>query len=244
MDKNILLKSSVYISLAVQVITGIVGAHGFTFKLPKENMMLKDINIMEFIVQVVEFIFYIYISMAVLKVSGITPRRYFDWNITTPIMLISTIMFYTYKHEQIKQQKLLDEEQITKEQKQEHMTNIRLWSIFKKEKQTIIIIVLFNFLMLLFGLLGEMGYMNLYLSNILGFICFGVVFYYVYLYAKKCNDVECMRLFYFFLIVWSLYGVAQLLGVIKKNIMYNYLDVVAKNFYGLFIYYKLRQVKI
>jgi hypothetical protein len=244
MDKNILLKSSVYISLAVQLITGIVGAHGTTFKVPAENMMLKDINIMEFIVQCVEFVFYIYISMAVLKVSGITPRRYFDWNITTPIMLISTIMFYTYKHEQIKQQKLLDEGKITEEEKKENMSNIRLWSILKKEKSIIIIIVLFNFLMLVFGLLGEMGYMNLYLSNVLGFICFAVVFYFVYQYAKQCNDSECMRLYYFFLVVWSLYGVAQLLGVVKKNIMYNYLDVVAKNFYGLFIYYKLRQIKL
>lgn len=238
-----LLKISVYISLVVQIITGIIGAHGTTFKVAPENMMLKDINLMEFIVQCVEFVFYIYISLAVLAVSGITPRRYLDWNITTPIMLISTIMFFTYKYELATQNNLLETNKITKEEKVEHMKNIRLWNIVKKESNTIGLIILFNFGMLFFGILGELNIIPIAISNITGFICFAVVFYYVYLYAKKCGDTECMTLYFFFLLVWSLYGFAQLLPVVNKNISYNYLDVIAKNFYGLFIYYKLRQIR-
>ena len=37
--------------------------------------------------------------------------------------------------------------------------------------------------------------------------------------------------------VWSLYGVAALLGDKLKNISYNILDIFAKNFYGLFLYF-------
>ena len=49
-------------------------------------------------------------------------------------------------------------------------------------------------------------------------------------------------LFKFLLGIWSLYGVAALLPVLAKNISYNVLDIIAKNFYGLFIYYKIKQV--
>ena len=46
----------------------------------------------------------------------------------------------------------------------------------------------------------------------------------------------------FLLIVWSLYGFAALLGTKNKNISYNLLDIVAKNFYGLFIYFYIRHI--
>ena len=42
--------------------------------------------------------------------------------------------------------------------------------------------------------------------------------------------------------VWSLYGVAALLPALQKNIGYNVLDLIAKNFYGIFIFYKIIQV--
>jgi len=33
-----------------------------------------------------------------------------------------------------------------------------------------------------------------------------------------------------------------LFPAIYKNITYNFLDIVAKNFFGLFLYYKIKQV--
>ena len=166
--------------------------------------------------------------MAVLSVSGITPRRYLDWNITTPVMLISTILFFVYS-------KSLEAGKDT--------SYLRWRSIIKDNQQNIILIVYMNFMMLQLGLLGELGWMNLYVSNIAGFIFFIGVFYELYVdYAKGTH--EGMKLFLFFLIVWTCYGFAQLLPVIPKNIMYNMLDIVAKNFYGLFIFYKMWLVKI
>jgi hypothetical protein len=43
-------------------------------------------------------------------------------------------------------------------------------------------------------------------------------------------------------VVWSLYGIAALLPTLQKNISYNGLDIIAKNFYGLFIFYYIVMV--
>jgi len=51
-------------------------------------------------------------------------------------------------------------------------------------------------------------------------------------------------LFLFVFIVWSIYGVAAMMPTPYKNISYNILDIIAKNFYGLYIYYKILQYKV
>jgi hypothetical protein len=232
------LKTTVYVSIFAQIITGIITFLGVFYEVPSEHMILKDINYLELIVQFIEFIFYIYISIAVLKVSGITPRRYFDWFITTPAMLLSTILFFRYKSKLNK----LKSKNISEKELKEEMKNIRFMDIVKEEKYKYIIIAISNALMLLFGLLGELGIINLYLSNILGFIFFIITFYILYGYID--NDKESFYLYLFFVIVWSLYGVAQLFPVIKKNISYNFLDIIAKNFYGLYIFWKIYNVKL
>ena len=43
-------------------------------------------------------------------------------------------------------------------------------------------------------------------------------------------------------IVWSLYGIAATLKPNEKNVSYNIPDIIAKNFYGLFIYYQILQI--
>lgn len=222
-----LLNTTIYASLAMQVITGLITGAAIFYKVPVEHMILKDINMLELIVQGIEFCFYVYISMAVIKMKGITPRRYFDWNITTPTMLFSTILFFVYQR---------------KRENMEDTTNTRLKTVFKEEKEQLVRLVLFNFGMLAFGLMGELGYIPLALSNIAGFICFTGAFAILYNYAKHTR--EGMKIFWFFLVIWSLYGLAQLLPSLQKNISYNILDIVAKNFYGIFIFYKIYQVRL
>ena len=228
------LETSIYLSMIIQIITGLVGLHGFYFQIPEKHQILQTINKLEFGVQVVEFCFYIWISIAVISLSGMTPRRYLDWFITTPTMLLSTILFFSYNTH-------LDEE---KENKFDNANTkpITFTEIIQKNKKQIITIFLLNAGMLVFGLLGELKTIPLLLSNILGFICFAFLFKGVYSFVGP--NKENKKLYTFFLIVWSLYGLAQLLPILEKNISYNFLDVVAKNFYGLFIYYKLRQVAV
>lgn len=225
-NNQTLLKTTVYTSLIVQIITGLITSIAIFYKVPAEHMILKDINMLELMVQIIEFCFYVYISMAVIKMSGITPRRYFDWNITTPTMLFSTILFFVY------QRKL---------EAMEDTTTTRIKTVFQEEKTEIIRLVILNAGMLAFGIMGELGYIPLALSNIGGFICFAGVFSILYKYAKHTK--EGMKLYWFFLVIWALYGVAQLFPTLQKNITYNMLDIVAKNFYGIFIFYKIYQVR-
>ena len=95
--------------------------------------------------------------------------------------------------------------------------------------------------MLLFGLLGELNIINNKFAVAIGFGFFILAFKLIYdEYASKTPGG--LKLFSFLVSVWSLYGVAALMPIVPKNTMYNMLDIVSKNFYGLFIYYYIRQV--
>ena len=52
------------------------------------------------------------------------------------------------------------------------------------------------------------------------------------------------KLFAFLVIVWSLYGVSAMMPLVQKNTAYNILDIIAKNFYGLFIYYYITKIGV
>ena len=227
MIKDKLISKTIYFSLVVQFITTIVGLHGFFINVKEKDIILQDILGLETIVQIVEATFYIWIIFALKNLQKMTPRRYIDWFITTPTMLISTIMFM--KYQEIKDKGELEE------------SKLNYKNFFRDNKRNILIIVLLNVFMLLFGYLGEINYINKYLSISVGFVFFFLNFYFIYEYYAKYSDLG-KKLFYFNLIIWSLYGVAAMTDIKTKNICYNLLDIVAKNFYGLYIYYKILEL--
>jgi hypothetical protein len=47
----------------------------------------------------------------------------------------------------------------------------------------------------------------------------------------------------FLFIVWLLYGIAYLFNYKYRNVSYNILDIFSKNFYGLYIFYKILKKK-
>ena len=220
MIKDKLVGKTIYFSLFVQVITTLVSIDGLRYDLNDRDKILKDILILETIVQIVEAIFYVWVVAALKDIDLMAPRRYIDWFITTPTMLLSTIIFMEY---------LKNEKTFTfKEFMIEHKVNITL-------------IFVSNALMLLFGYLGEIGKMNKTNSVFAGFIPFMFSFYIIY--ENYARETELgLKLYIFLLTVWSLYGFAALLGTKNKNISYNLLDIVAKNFYGLFIYFYIRHI--
>ena len=227
MIKDKLISKTIYFSLVVQFITTIVGLHGFFLNVKEKDIILQDILGLETIVQIVEATFYIWIIFALKNLQKMTPRRYIDWFITTPTMLISTIMFM--KYQEIKDKGELEE------------SKLNYKNFFRDNKINILIIVLLNVFMLLFGYLGEINYINKYLSVSIGFVFFFLNFYFIYEYYAKYSDLG-KKLFYFNLIIWSLYGFAAMTDIKTKNICYNLLDIVAKNFYGLYIYYKILEL--
>ena len=226
--KNELLTSSVYISLFIQVVIGIITFSGMFVKVPEDDKVLIDILTLENVSQGIEAIFYSYIAFTLSKLdfNKVTPKRYFDWVITTPVMLITTILFMDYE---IK--------------KKNNKKPLRLFEFLKVNKENVLKIVFYNFMMLVFGYLGEIGTLNKNVSIPIGFIFFSLSFYTIYdNYVKDKNISINNNLFLFLLIVWALYGVAAMLPNTEKNISYNFLDIIAKNFYGLYIYFKVLNI--
>ena len=226
MNSKDLLLLTVQISLIVQLLTGLVSAGGIFVKLEEKDLILHDVLLIETIVQLVEGLFYIYIAYAIksIKNDSITSRRYFDWIITTPIMLLSTIMFMEYESS-----KKINETITTKK-------------VLTDNKKELIKIGLYNFGMLAFGYLGETNIISKQIGIPIGFGFFGLSFYEIW--DKFAYKTEKTRNLYYFLIgVWSLYGVAAMLPILPKNIMYNILDIIAKNFYGLYIFYEIIKLK-
>lgn len=222
MDQKLYLSTKT--SIAIQFITLLIGIRGLLFTLPTEHQILQEVLSVEMIVQIVELLFYIFIIIR-LNLDTLAATRYFDWVFTTPVMLITTIVYFKYE-EFI--ERGLNKNLSFKEFINENISNIR-------------IIVLCNFLMLLFGYLGEINVLDRYTASILGFIFFIAAFYTIYInYA--INSQTGRRLFKILASVWTLYGIVYYFPPIYQNMSLNALDVVAKNFFGIFLYYKITQV--
>jgi bacteriorhodopsin len=224
MIKNKLVEKTIYISLWVQFLTTTLSIDGLNYDLASEDNILKDILILEAFVQFVEAFFYIWVIYALKDLRKMTSRRYIDWFITTPTMLVSTIIFMEYLRK-----------------KEANEDTLNFWTFLQDHKKNIIKIVSYNFFMLVFGLLGELNIIDKKIGVSIGFIFFGLSFKLIYdEYARHTEGGK--KLFTFLLIVWSLYGTSALMPMVPKNTCYNILDIIAKNFYGLFIYYYITQI--
>ena len=97
--------------------------------------------------------------------------------------------------------------------------------------------------MLLVGYLQEIGVINIWASSILGFIFLYLTFNKIYVdYASKSR--ENLGIFWLMSGIWVLYGFAAMFESKYKNFAYNILDIISKNFYGLFIAYIIYQKRI
>lgn len=211
-----MLVVTAYISLIIQVITGVIDAYGLNINVPEEYDKFKDLLKIELGVQSVELVFYLWLVFNIKKNKDITKYRYYDWFITTPIMLVSLMIYYDDKSKTVKE-------------------------FIENNKSNIILIILLNFMMLLFGLLGETNVIDYNLGGILGFIPFILMFKIIYKdYVKGKNT----QIFYYFVIFWALYGVAYFQNYNLKNSMYNILDLFAKNGFGLFLVWLLYKNRI
>ena len=223
MEVNNNLLQSAKISLAMQLVIGIVGIHGIFIALPEKDNILTDIMILETIVQFIEMMFYIWLVFYLSRLNfDVTYVRYFDWFLSTPIMLISTTFFMRYLASKPLNQ----------------TTTIK--NIMKTNWVELLKIGVSNVFMLLFGFLAEINIITRTNGFIFGTLAFLYTFYVIYSEFVDNNNTN-KTLFYTMFTIWSLYGVAYLFPYITKNTMYNYLDVLSKNFYGLFIYYFIVQ---
>ena len=215
------------LSIIVQILTGLIGVNGLFVDLPEKHKILQNILKLDLGVQFVELFFYIFViqSMVMTALPQVAAIRYIDWAITTPTMLLTTIIYFKYE---------------------EHLENnseekINFLDFLKTHRNNIISIFVCNYLMLYFGYLGEIGTIDMNLSLILGFLFFGMTFYIIYKnYAVKSKNA--MKIFYLTLTIWGIYGIAPLMTPDIKNNMFNILDLFAKNFFGLYLYYRIKNI--
>jgi hypothetical protein len=101
---NLNIYTSLILSIAIQVITGIIEILVLLVKVPSNFLFLKQMLLLEVIVQFIEGSFYMYWFFNFNNILNITPKRYLDWAFTTPTMLITLIfylIFLKYKEDNI-----------------------------------------------------------------------------------------------------------------------------------------------
>lgn len=214
--------TTLIVSIITQVITGIIELLAAFVKIPTKMLLLKQLLILELFVQLIEGSFYLYWFYNFTNIANVTPKRYLDWALTTPTMLVTLVFYLIYlKNKDSNDKYPLD-----------------FFELFNQEFYPIIIILLLNWLMLLFGYVGEINMLPVLLGVSLGFIPFLIYYYIIYTKYAVLSD-DGLNIFFYFFIIWLLYGVVAILPYNLKNMCYNILDLFSKNFFGIFLSYLL-----
>jgi bacteriorhodopsin len=140
----------------------------------------------------------------------ITKLRYIDWAITTPFMLLVLSLFLSFN------------------------------SKIKIKFHWYLLTIIFNYIMLYAGYLGETGKLKRMSASIIGFIAFLMTFTTIFInYVLPKYSVDNIILFGMYFFIWSIYGIAYHFPELEKNNTMNYLDLISKCFIGigLWVYY-------
>ena len=236
--KNTYLHLSLKVSVGVQIISALIQFFPMFMSVPPAYIILKQLLVLENIVQVIQGSFYAWLVSNIKSETNITPKRYMDWVITTPIMLITLICYMIFL-------------------RGSGESHVDIFSILRGNYAIISTIVILNALMLLFGYLGEKNIIPLVWGVLIGFIPFIIYYYLIYNNFVKSHsntgagagadsdadpttaniNTTILKLFLYFLFFWSLYGIVGLLPYYIKNTIYNILDLFSKNFFGLLLSY-------
>jgi bacteriorhodopsin len=211
MDKEKLLKNSFSITYTLLLTTAVIT---FIEALRTPNPKIRHILNLETCISCVAGYFY---GLFIVKMNDknlnwqdISENRYIDWSITTPMMLLALSLVLSMNSN----------------------TKIHL--------KVIASIIILNYIMLLFGYLGEIKMIGRYLANLFGFIAFFIMYFIIYInFVKPKYSRDNYILFSIYFIVWSMYGVVYLFDEEYKNMITNILDLTAKCFVGLglWVYY-------
>ena len=222
-----LLHSSLLFSIVVQVITGVIELLALFVKTAPGMALIKQLLGLEVAVQAVEGAFYAWLYYNIDRVKNITPKRYADWALTTPTMLVTLVAYILYLNTSASASESLS-----------------LLQILRENAAPIAQILVLNWLMLLFGYLGEVGVFSLLTGVAIGFLPFIAYFYIIYerFVANDANhnngtNGTSLKIYAYFLVAWSLYGIVAVLPYALKNTIYNVLDLFSKNFFGIFLSY-------
>ena len=146
-----------------------------------------------------------------LPLEKINDMRYTDWAISTPLMLLVLCMVLGMEN--------------------------KITVTF----MPFVLILLFNFLMLGSGYVGELGKLSTTNANIIGFVFFSLMYgtiWKVYMTGSKVTS-QSKVIFWLFVILWAMYGVFYQTPQLTKVFGYNILDLLSKAFVGIFFWFYL-----
>jgi hypothetical protein len=206
------------ISIFTQLAVGLFNIYGLNLSLPEEHLLLKDILVLETIVQVIEFCWYFFV-IQYLPQDEMAKNRYYDWVISTPLMLVSLFSYLLYE---------------------DHMENnpnnppIRLSFIMENYRDSIVQIILSNFFMLSIGYLYEIGKITKDIAFAYGLVFLLNTFSIIYMKAIH-TSMNGKIVFFVMFLLWSIYGIAFILPTATKNSIFNITDLFSKNFFEVYI---------
>ena len=210
-NTNSRLKNTFSITYTLLLTTAVIT---FIEAIRTPNPKIRHILNLETCISCVAGYFY---SVFVIKINDkninwkdITETRYIDWSITTPMMLLALSLVLSMNSNTVIHLKI------------------------------IALIIILNYIMLLFGYLGEINKFNKNLATLFGFIAFLLMYFIIYVnYVKPKYSKANYVLFAVYFIVWSMYGIVYLFDEEYKNMITNILDLTAKCLVGLglWVYY-------
>ena len=226
------LHSSLWFSIVVQFVTGVIELLALFVKTAPGMRLIKQLLGLEVAVQAVEGSFYAWLYYNIDRVKNITPKRYADWAITTPTMLITLVAYIIY---------LNTNTNTNTNTASSDAESLSLLQILRENARPIAQIIGLNWLMLMFGYLGEVGVIPIVAGVALGFVPFIAYFYIIYerfIAGNTANSNNtALQIYAYFMVAWALYGVVAVLPYTLKNTIYNVLDLFSKNFFGIFLSY-------
>ena len=150
-----------------------------------------------------------------MPLEEINNNRYTDWAISTPLMLLVLCLVLGMENKHV----------------------VKFW--------TFMLILLFNFLMLASGYIGELGTLTKTSANMLGFVFFTLMYGTIWnVYMKNKKTINSLVVFWLFVILWAFYGVFYQTDTLTKIFGYNILDLLSKAFVGIFFWlYLTKSVK-
>lgn len=210
-----------YIALAGTTVITFLGALGNNFD--KNTKTLKYSLISETCVNVIAGLTYSYIMKLLesgdLSLNKVTPIRYIDWFLTTPLLILSFVLYANHYDNKVRREE--DPNYVNKAPNYKGLAYV----------------IPLNIMMLLFGYLGETGKISSKYGLIWGFVAYVGLFIGIYEeYVKNNKSANIKGVYWIFAFIWALYGVAYMLDTKWKNITYNFLDIIAKAGFGILIW--------
>jgi len=135
--------------------------------------------------------------------------RYNGWGITTPLMLIALCLVLS------------------------NTTKVPITT------STVLTIIGLDYVMLLFGYLGELGKLDRLTAMILGFLPFFIIFYVIFnKFLVGHYNLFNYLLFGIYFVIWTGYGISYMFEEKLKNILTNLFDLLSKAVVAFIVSYK------